>query len=368
MTMLKLDSRANQELAKFFQWWGGELLSLIPEKIRGFFLQERAKLVLTRVADGLALTLAEHGSNRVIGEFSFDEDGVKRREALFQENPALLEAELVLKLADDQCLLRHLKLPAAAEENLKQVVAFEMDRWTPFKAEQVYFGTRVTERLPDTKQIRFELALTPKQKLDPLIDEVIAAGWRPERVDIGPEPEGHGMDLLPERFRPHRSRVPQIVTGIAATILLLILGAAFAVPITMNRSMAEELRLEVKKASKVAEEVETLKKEVERQRNEHSFLSRKKRNEPTMLDMLNELTKVMPDDTWLNGLQYRDRKVTVQGQSPAASSLIERIEASDVFKNTSFVSPVTKDVASGQERFQITSEVTSRGASEKPTE
>ncbi|NJD07458.1 MAG: PilN domain-containing protein, partial [Methylococcaceae bacterium] len=102
--------------------------------------------------------------------------------------------------------------------------------------------------------------------------------------------------------------------------------------------------------------------------NEQGFLSRKKLTEPTMLDMLNDLTKVMPDDTWLNGLQYRDRKVTIQGQSPAASSLIERIEASAFFKNTSFVSPVTKDVASGQERFQITSEVTNGGLSEKPSE
>jgi general secretion pathway protein L len=325
-------------------------------------------LILSRTGDRTTATLIDQDQVNELGDIGFDQDGIAQREALFRDNIALVEAEPILKLASNQSLLRVIKLPAAAEENLQQVVAFELDRWTPFKADQAYLNARVVERLADTRQVRVELALTPKQILDPLLDEIISMGWRLERVDIGPEAEGHGMNLLPERFRPIPSRMPQIATGIAAVLLISVLAAVFYIPISMNKSMADELRLDLKQASKIADEVESLKKDIERQRNEHSFLSRKKQNEPTMLDMLDELSKVMPDDTWLNGLQYRDRKITIQGQSPTASSLIERIEASDVFKNTSFVSPVTKDAASGQERFQITSEVTGRRVSEKPSE
>jgi general secretion pathway protein L len=87
-----------------------------------------------------------------------------------------------------------------------------------------------------------------------------------------------------------------------------------------------------------------------------------------MVDMLNELTRVIPDQTSLYGLQYRDRKLVIQGRSPAASSLIELIEASPYFKNTSFVSPVIKDIASGQERFQIASEAVNGRSSENPVQ
>lgn len=365
--MVKLDSTIDRELKRFFHWWGNELASLLPERVREIFGRRRPKLILVRSGEGGALTLANHGEIRSLGVFPLDYVA-KEGESLFKEYPDLVGAERVLLLPAEHYLQQIIKLPAAAEENLNQVVAFELDRWTPFKADQVYFGTRIIERLADTRQLRLELALTPREKLDPVLGELAEAGWRPERVDVGPEPDGHGMDLLPERFRPHQSRLPQAVNGLAAAVLLVAAAVVLTFPIYANRSLASELQQEVKAAGKTAQEVEALKTQVEQRQNEQGFLSRKKLTEPTMLDMLNDLTKVMPDDTWLNGLQYRDRKVTIQGQSPAASSLIERIEASAFFKNTSFVSPVTKDVASGQERFQITSEVTNGGFSEKPSE
>ena len=37
-------------------------------------------------------------------------------------------------------------MPAATEENLAQVLSFEMDRLTPFRADEVYFDHRVVGR------------------------------------------------------------------------------------------------------------------------------------------------------------------------------------------------------------------------------
>ena len=122
----------------------------------------------------------------------------------------------------------------------------------------------------------------------------------------------------------------------------------------------------MRKVSKTAKEVETLRQQVEDLVHQTRFLQQKKRTEPAMVDMLKELTDVMPDQTWLNGLQYRDHRLVMQGQSPSASALIGLIEASPFFRNTSFVSPVTKDMASGLERFQIASEVVNGRFSEKP--
>ena len=355
--MLRLNTQVNLDVAKFFRWWGGELAFLVPERLRKVLIHRRPRLVLSKAEEGVAGLLVDGDEVRDLGVFTLDDAGSQQREVLYRDIPDLEDAELLLLLASDQSLQRIIKLPAAAEENLLQVVAFEMDRLTPFKADQVYYGVRIIERLPETRQIKVEMVLTPRSRLDPLLEEVAAAGWRPDRVDVGPDRTGKGYDLLPEKHRRLRSKLPQILSGAAAGVFVLLTVMVFAFPIVMNQAMVDELQRQVKSASKTAAEVESLKSDAEKMLHENGFLQRKKQDEPAMVDMLEEMTKIIPDQTWLNGMQYRDRKVVIQGQSPAASSLIERFEASPFFKNASFVSPVTKDIASGQERFQIASEV-----------
>lgn len=365
---MKLNDRIDVDLARFLRWWGGELASLAPERLRKFLVVKRARLILSKSAGGMEAVYIDGAETRALGEFSLDEEGARKRAALFHEAPYLVEAELGLRLAPGQSLCKIVKLPTAAEENLRQVIGFEMDRWTPFKADQVYFGYRLLERLTETRQLRLEVALTPKAGLDEWLDELALYGWRPARVDIGPEIEGRGHNLLPDRFLPVQSRLPRLLT-IAASALLA--GLAFCVcilPILMSDAQEEELRRELKTVTKVAKEVEGLRETAEKQAQQAVFLLKKKRQEPAMVDMLEELSKLIPDQTSLNGLQYRERRVVMQGQSPAASSLIEVLEASPYFKNTSFVSPVTKDVSSGQERFQIASEIVNGRALENKPE
>ena len=73
------------------------------------------------------------------------------------------------------------------------------------------------------------------------------------------------------------------------------------------------------------------------------------------------LSKLIKQDTWLTYLQLTDGRLQFQGQSPTASALIAVLEESPFFTNARFVSPVTQDVRSGLERFQITVDVISGG-------
>jgi general secretion pathway protein L len=362
--MFKLDTRMDMDVEKFLHWWGSELAFLVPLRVRQLLGGGRTRLMLRR-NDGLfsASYITEEGITE-LGRWGVDDIGPSLRESLFAANPELDEAELLLSLDARQALIKTFKLPSVAEENLRQVVAFELDRLTPFKASQVYYDVRVLERLSDTKQIRVELALAPRQKLDVILDELAALGWRPTRVDI----DERGHDLLPEQFRPPVDQLPRTLTIAASVLLFLLAISVIGLPIIKNRSLLAELQQHVKTVNKVAQEVQDLRENAEKLTNENGFLLHKKHQEPIMADMLEELTKVIPDQTSLNGLQYRDRKIVIQGQSPAASTLIELMEASPYFKNTSFVSPVTKDVSNGQERFQIASEVVNGRFSDKPAE
>lgn len=364
--MLKLDTPINLDVDRFFRWWGGELSFLVPARLKKLLGTADEYLIVTKDDDGVNAVYRNDEGDRPLGYFSLDDSGSQKRERLLESMPELAETKIILRLTAGQALRKTLKLPLAAEENLTQVVAFEMDRLTPFKSDQVYYAARVLERLPANRQIKVELVLTPRNKLDALLDELAVWGWRPDLVDVAGDSPLGAYDLLPETYRPPKNPWPHRINLALATLIVLLVVTLAVLPIWTNRSLALELEQEVRKVSKTAKEVETLRQQVEDLVHQTRFLQQKKRTEPAMVDMLKELTDVMPDQTWLNGLQYRDHRLVIQGQSPSASALIGLIEASPFFRNTSFVSPVTKDMASGLERFQIASEVVNGRFSEKP--
>ena len=73
--------------------------------------------------------------------------------------------------------------------------------------------------------------------------------------------------------------------------------------------------------------------------------------------LMNRLTQLIPNDTWLTHFKYKDSKLQIQGQSPSASVLIGVLEESVLFSNARFVSPLTQDKRTGMERFKISMDV-----------
>ncbi len=72
----------------------------------------------------------------------------------------------------------------------------------------------------------------------------------------------------------------------------------------------------------------------------------------TTLDMLKELTKLLPRDVWLDTVEMEEGEITISGHAPSASSIVLVLEASPYFENTKFAAPVTSREGE-QERFKI---------------
>src|SRR5690606_19022067 len=92
------------------------------------------------------------------------------------------QAELprVLLLPPAYVLRRVLTLPAAALDNLRTVLGFELDRQTPFKPEQVVFDSRVLPHEAGAKLVPVELALVPRERLQQAL-----AGLGPVAASLG---------------------------------------------------------------------------------------------------------------------------------------------------------------------------------------
>lgn len=364
--MLKFDSPLGTQLTQFYQWWTGELLSLVPVWAQKLFGGATEYLVLTRDARGVSLSHLQRMAETELVHLPLDESGSECRQIFLKDHPELSETKTALRLTAGQGLRKLFKLPMAAEENLQQVVSFEMDRMTPFKSEQVHFSTVIVSRLKASRQILVDLILTPRVKLDALLEELAAAGWRPDLVYLAGDAKPGAYNLLPAEYKPPQNRWPGLVNGSLGIMIFTLVTLLVVLPIWSARMEATRLQGEVKKTTKIAQEVEEMREDSEKLLHQARFLQDKKHAEPVLVDTLEELSRVIPDGTWLNGLQFMNRRIVIQGQSPSASNLIQGIESSAFFSNVSFVSPVTKDSSSGLERFQIAADAINGRFSEKP--
>ena len=77
---------------------------------------------------------------------------------------------------------------------------------------------------------------------------------------------------------------------------------------------------------------------------------------------MNELTRLLPDNTWLVRARLQGDKLVLSGYSSAASSLIGSLESSKALSQVRFSSPVTLDRRVERERFDITANVLPKGA------
>jgi len=75
------------------------------------------------------------------------------------------------------------------------------------------------------------------------------------------------------------------------------------------------------------------------------------------VELLRELTAILPDDTWLDRLQVKGDSVQIIGQSSKASALIGIVESSKLFSGAAFTSPVTTDPRTGKERFMLSARI-----------
>lgn len=361
--MPNLNSTIDLDLKKFWRWWRRELGLWVPEKLKQL-ISDQQGFIIVRPEDGqLSLSYWYRGQSEPLVILDRNEGGITQYQTLLAEDERLSKANVIVRLTDREVISKELILPALAKENLQQVVAYELDRYTPFKPEQIYFAAKALDEDSEPGQIRVMLILTTREKLDALYADINAIGLVPVLIDY----EGaandleHGEDaynLLPEWLRQKTAKLPQlIIAGLFATLCLL-LGTAMALPVWLESQAVDVLQEKIDVVEPQAKKVKAMQMEIDELTEQTKLLITEKTARPPVVDMLNTLSKLIKDDTSLTYAQYSEGHLQMQGESPAASGLIGVLEASDVFANARFVSPVTQDKVTGLERFQITVDIT----------
>ena len=351
MAALRLDLKINPRLdwRMAWRWWRDGLLAWLPVRMRRWLAGSSRRLVVHVEHGGYVLVREAAGQTPL--ELERLDRASPDWSALTQRFRTEQARRLVLRVPADQALIRTLSLPLAAEKNLRQVMGFEMDRLTPFAVAQVYYDVILLERQAEQRRLRVELTALPRTDIDPVLTQLRQQGLPPDVLDVaGRRPE---LNLLPLEQRPRRGVWAKRVRRTIIVAVALLVGAAALLPIWQQRQLAIEAMAKVTQIQKSASQTLALRDQLDQVLVTSRMLAQKKQTIPARVDLLRELTMILPDDTWVERLQINGDTVQIIGQSAKASALIGLIEASPLLRSAAFMSPVTTDPRTNKERFVL---------------
>jgi general secretion pathway protein L len=167
-----------------------------------------------------------------------------------------------------------------------------------------------------------------------------------------------GVDLLPPEHASRRANPRQRLNRIlaVATLALVLLGMGLWVH---NRQAAlDSMQAQVDDMRGDAQRVAALRQRLSDRAGAAGFLAQRKRAAVPVLAVLEELTRRLPDDTWLERLTVDNTgQLGFQGQSPQAARLVDTLKGTTLFGEPSFQGTIQADPTSGKERFYMVAKV-----------
>jgi Tfp pilus assembly protein PilN len=140
-------------------------------------------------------------------------------------------------------------------------------------------------------------------------------------------------------MRASSNRALWIPTAVAGGLVLIAAVALAAYPTVEDARYLRSLNSEIAKVTPQALLAAKLAKEIETTRQRTILLDQVRKRTKADIDVLGEMTRILPPPIWLNGLELNRTQVTVQGETDQAAPLLKQIDASPFFEASEFMTP-----------------------------
>lgn len=338
----------------FWAWWSQALLSWLPARWRALLGVSDARLLLEVVDAQLTVSVLQGGQRQVlqtlpVGSAPSAVDAALPPRVAGLPRYGLLPASAVLR--------KPLRMPAAAEARLREVLGFEIDRQTPFNAAQVYYDVRLLQRRDDG-QLDTELVVAPR----PLVDALLGPGgaWQQQLdgVDaVSAEAQPLGVNLLPLAMRRQRHDPMRRLNRLLLIAGLVMLVLAAWQLLDNRRAAAAQLSVQVDAAAVRARAVAAQRQQLQDLVDGQQFFTAQRAQQPSATEIINELSQRLGDDTSLEKLSIEGGRMQLIGMSSSASSLVSKLEGSKLWKTPSLTGVLQAGQGAGRERFTLTAEL-----------
>ncbi len=350
----QVGSRIVPGAGDFWSWWKRSLLAWLPARWRSLLGWSNARVLLAPHAGQVRILSSVGPQLEVVADAPWPIDARTLEQMLGPQLAALPRHGL---LPASAVLRRTLWLPAAAERRLLDVVGFEIDRQTPFTPAQVYFDTRLLSRRADG-QLEVELVVVPRVRVASLLGPANGADNVLEGVDVAAaDGSPLGVNLLPvEQRRQRRDPMRGWNRLLAALALLMLVAAAWQV-LDNRRAAARELRAQVDASAARARTVAAQRQQLHDLVDGAAFFDRQRAARPAAVAVLEELSRRLPDGTWLEKLSLEGGQMQLIGLSSSASALVAQLEGSALWTRPSLTGVLQADDGARRDRFTLVAEL-----------
>jgi general secretion pathway protein L len=339
-------------LREFVLWWARQMVAFVPKS-----------LLASANRDGtLFASLEDSGENRhlhlairrkrqedSIGSFSLDATGLRAAAGALRQRPG----RVVLRVPPETLLERSVVLPLAAERDIDRVVTYDMDRLTPFSADEVFWSCEVEHRDRAAGRLQARLSLVPRAALQALISALSQMGLRANTIET--LAGGDTRRQIPcDDARP--ARPGRRATAFAAVVTGALAVAAIVTPFAMQSIVRADVDARVEALQPQAAEAAALRRRIASATSGADAIAAERARTADTLQVLAAVTDILPDDTVLSDFSLNQGKLGIGGQSVAAAGLIPALAAHPMIRNPSFAAPVTRTQDGRADAFVIRAE------------
>lgn len=345
-------------------WWGRALASWLPHRWRSLLGLTQDRLLLGQQDDQVVLAWQSTEGVRELASLPLpleagDLDGLLGKRMAGLPRWLLLPADVVLR--------RTLVLPAAAADRLRDVVRFEIDRQTPFGADDVCYDANLRQRREDG-QLDVDLVVIPRQRFGAVLAPLGGLADELGGVDVsGTDGRPLGVNLLaPVDRRVRQAPMRGWHLALGSLSIAAVLFSAWTV--LQNRREAADrfeasLRTRTEQARKVAGQRQQLIDLVEGM----NALERARAQRPTAVEVLDEVSRRLPDSTYLEKMSIEGDRLILIGLSSEASSLVAKLQGSALWRSPALSGALQPDQTRRRDRFTLTAQLVSATAPPAPT-
>jgi general secretion pathway protein L len=271
-----------------------------------------------------------------------------------QDLAATLQGSRVeLTLQPHRFLFRTIDLPSRASEFLSGIVQSQIDRLTPWSAADAAFGW--SDPVQDTSDRLFvTVAATGRSFIEPYVRAVAEMGAKSIAVLTAQTETGATPIKIWEQKAEgilDTDRIRHVLVGILAAAVItagVAIGASGLVVASLD-DQRQDLERQITSARKMQTSQNTSAPETIDRQN----LIRRKNETPSSVMVLEFVSKVLPDHTYVTEFRVEGNKVRLVGITQDAPSLIAILEQSHFFSQASFFAPTTRSPSYSGERFHI---------------
>jgi general secretion pathway protein L len=340
-------------LMLFFRWWIRQLAGLASARLLPLYVEVGEASVLEITDEAFALHVRRRGVSTLVAEGALGD-----LTAALESNADLPPLRL-LRVPSPQVLRKRVSLPLAVRRDLKNVLAFEIDRETPFEQGEVYWNYSLARPVVKDR-LEVDLIVVPRRVGDILAEAARLHGFAPaalEAVNDGRAPTLLWLETpnLPNYFRlPPRTRpYMAAIYGAAAALLIM--------PFVVQQGRLFFADRTVAALESQAHAASALNSAANRRMAALTFMGQAHHGD-SALQILASATKALPDDSYLTSFSVHGGQVTLTGSSQGAAKLIGALAVSRAFHDPVFDAALVQGEGDDQERFTISARLASAGA------